>query len=483
MSQNVHSLKKISNNFLLFAIFFVLLLIIGFLSQYHFYQYNFFFKTLAPSYLDFLRSLVPELIKKFGSSDNGTYLNMALHFSEFGKFPPYLILGWPPGFPFLLAMLAKLTGIAAFPLKMMILICALWSAALVTIYRTLPTTYSVGLKILLVFLPFYLVSFRSWIFGFWIFFSEEFALPLFVIAVCLFIFWLRTNKTLYLISFAICMALLAYLRGFFESLGNFLICLLILTIIVQFVWQFIVKKIERRNSTVWQCLRQSWDARKNIFTSRYRACLIASLIFIILLSPWRIHNRLISNTYAWLPTGGYNWLLLWTPSDKFHPMYREAAPNPPCHLKPKICQILYTNDVSLVNPYFQDIKFYRNLSIMTALSYPLRWYGYKLKYINGFWFGFGATSWQQLIKSEPWLFIEGLLIFVVGAGTIIFGITQWENLTFEQRGILSFTLLFLIFNIIVFTFVHYEPRYSLFLRLLFWYLPVWIFANKKLIQF
>jgi hypothetical protein len=201
--------------------------------------------------------------------------------------------------------------------------------------------------------------------------------------------------------------------------------------------------------------------------------LLAVATFIVLLLPWRLYTFKYLHSFSWQHSNS-TWVQFWTPDSALPPYFPTI--NVACHLEPKICDILYQNNIKKDNV---NTKFYYGLTLMTFMRHPFGWYAEKAKYFNIFWFGgsFYTYSWHDLLAQSKGVFIEGVLAIVAGFTTILAMYFMWrrENSP-EFKGLFLFSLLFLIYNFMLFSLLHYEPRYSLFLRLYFIYLPVWFFG-------
>ena len=121
-------------------------------------------------------------------------------------------------------------------------------------------------------------------------------------------------------------------------------------------------------------------------------------------------------------------------------MYALSGINTPCHVSPSVCHSLDEYDPKKNKLGY---SFYKELALITFVLHPIDWYRYKGRFFSELWFGHKARGWAR---------VEGTTVALMG---IVFAIG------------------FLLFNIAVFTFLHFEWRYSIFLRVFFVMLPWW----------
>lgn len=447
------SIKQLLTNASLFSLFFIICFSAAF------YFGNQYFPEFAHSsnlpivnYTDYLHLSAQQVVQIFGLADSASYVKYAQSFLQNGGLISWMTHLWPPGQPMIIAGVIKLFGDSSYPLKMLYLIIGLWSLAFVFVYHSLARIKNPVIKIFIALVPLYLEVFRSWIFGYAILMSEGTSLPLLIIAFCLLITWLREDKQKYLIASACVFALLAYIRGYFEMFGNFILLLTVIYIIYRCIYLKIVT-----------------GSLNGLLSKKLRTILIALLVFNLILVPWRIYHRIQDHTFSWQQMG-LIWPSFWTPTSYF------PTGNIACEVQPDLCKLLYQNDIS-VGPKLKN-SLYLKLTLMTFITHPFVWYGVKLKAFNAFWFGEnnGVIGWGDLIKHKTLLLIEGIVILLAGVISVILSGILWRKyLPRETKDLCVFSLGFLAFNVGLFTFFHYEPRYSLDLQLFFVYLPFWLF--------
>ena len=121
-------------------------------------------------------------------------------------------------------------------------------------------------------------------------------------------------------------------------------------------------------------------------------------------------------------------------------------------------------------------EFFKSLTFTTFLHQPFKWYRYRLGYLDRLWFD---AHYDVLLRSDPWLLIEGFGVLCAGVGAIGISVVRgFKGDLMCQRLALLFAG-FVGFNLLVFTFLHFEGRYSLPLRIFLVYAPVLVYAMRS----
>jgi hypothetical protein len=410
-------------------------------------------RLAVPSFQDFLNLPASAIVKYFGFMDAASYIKAAVFFSLHGYFEAWTSNAWPPGQALFIAAIFKLSGGFNYPLKMLWIAIISWSFAFTFVYHTLDNHQNIFVKILLTFAPLYFHFFHAWIFDYGLLLSENVSLPLFVIAFCLFVQWLKNHKIAYIVSAAVILSILAYFRGYFEILGRFLVAVILIYLIVRLIKGYFV------------------TSEKKILTPELLSILLSLLVFNLLLIPWRIYQFHHTGSFSWQGLTSSIWYDFWLPQTPY------ADSNIPCLIHPDWCQFLHTQDITAKTQLFSD-EFYRTLTLATFMTHALSWYFIKIKFFNVFWFGDSNTPipWTNLLH-RPIMLFEGILIFFSGIVLFTLNSFLWmkKRLSLQKKYLFQLIFLFLIFNILLFTFFHYEPRYSLYLQVLLIYWPLWFF--------
>ena len=434
---------KIVDAGLLFVLFFLVNMLIGLPFLKEFYESTFSAFSSLPSFHAFLHMTVLAFTKAVHLSDMDSYASNALYFSKHHSFMHWMLNLWPPGESFMLFLVLSVTGGYHYPLTMFIVGVTLWSIVFVVVYYSLFNIKNVVLKIIISGMPLYFLIFCRYAFGSNLFMAEGPSLPLFVIMACFLIKYLQFNKMRDMVITAVLLGILAYFRGYFELFGMFLLII--------FIGVLIITKIKKE---------PVWNQRTRIFA-------IGLFVFNMVLLPWRLHNFHEDHSLSWQHLEAGTWLGFWDPANPW------PTGNIPCHIKPDWCQFFYKKDIKAPNPIF-SANFYRNNTLMVYIEHPIKWYGQKIRHFNDFWID------GKQVGRALYLFPEGVLTLLMGFSSIIIGCFFWRNKLLPQAHVFSqFCLGFVLFNMGLFTFFHYETRYSLYLQVLFMYLPFWLVGGFK----
>ena len=138
-----------------------------------------------------------------------------------------------------------------------------------------------------------------------------------------------------------------------------------------------------------------------------------------------------------------------------------------CHADPELCQKINSDD---------KLKFDKEVchqaAISTFLKYPLKWWRHKIKFLNYFWVGEPKNFAERV-------FFSGLSLALFFAYLALISIRIFKDKMLTAEAIIIFA--FSIAHVAVFTFFHFEHRYSLFLRV-FSYLiiPMFLLSSSVL---
>ena len=102
--------------------------------------------------------------------------------------------------------------------------------------------------------------------------------------------------------------------------------------------------------------------------------------------------------------------------------------------------------------------------MMTFLTRPVTWYKNKLQYLDNLWYG---NDWKSEAMNKTLRFLQGVVIFLSAAFYYIYYLVKWRKTEKSYRDLYIASLVFLIFNVMLFTMLHFEMRYSIFLKLVF----------------
>lgn len=407
---------------------------------------------------------VTELSDWAGGADVGTYLKGAKYYIDNGEFEDWVVNLFPPGQMYYAVFLVKATGEGYFPLKMLITASVSWLLVFLVVTWILNRGHSNVLAPVIILIPMYFSTIRDYVFGYGMLGAEMLSMPLFVLLVYLvLLFGENYKKIKYLASVALILALLAYMRGYFEIFGNFLIIFLLLLIALNILYRSChYHSKEEATISVREFVRLIIARKDQMLPKKLRSIAMILIIFLLLLLPWRLSNVERGFTMSWLHAD-YYWGLVWKSDEETHPAFRNTGINTPCRTDPMLCEILntYENDNEV-----QSIPFsvYGKQAILTFLTKPVTWYKNKLEYFDNLWFG---NDWNYELKERTGKFIEGVLILLAPLLFYSYYLINWKTVTQSYKDLYISSSVFVLFNIMLFTLLHFETRYSIFLKLLF----------------
>ncbi len=180
------------------------------------------------------------------------------------------------------------------------------------------------------------------------------------------------------------------------------------------------------------------------------------LAFALLLVPWSAYKLAHDGTLKWYTASQrLKYGRMWTP-DAQQPSWAHAA-NAQCHADPELCAELYARFGEEV---FGKLK---PLAIVTTILHPIAVARVKLAGFSWLWWG---KSYAEL-RAHKAALVEGLAL--LGAGLFGVVLLAWRGFCARHPAYLIAGVVVLVVlaqNLVMFTFVHFEWRYSLPLRVL-----------------
>jgi hypothetical protein len=368
---------------------------------------------------------------------------------------------WPPGMGFINAALFTTLGEGAFVLKTMLLSVVLWGAALYGVFRTLSYPRHPLVRFLVVNSIWLFSSFRYWLLITASIFSESKALPLFVVGVACFVRGLQTGKSRYYVASGILLALAAYIRAVFDATIMIGFAFVALIAVGRLAATYLVDRLRASRPI---SARDLWRfAAEPRFALEHHALKLAGVVLVIaliLLVPWKVRNLAVLGTFSLRVCEG-DYAKYWSYD---MPRYLIAGDSG-CVANPDLCAILNTR-IASVTP---DLGW--RLTLFAMVFSPRAYFANKLKHFPEFWVG---TPWLLLGSRNKIFLLEGSISLVAGTLALVWAARS----VLRPRGPLAifsaFFLGFCLQNLLVFSLVHYEYRYSAPIRLIFFYAPWWM---------
>lgn len=390
-----------------------------------------------------------EFIRQFPDGDISYQLKFALDYIHDGSIADWVLNLWPPGMPALYILILKLSGPGHFPLKIVTLSTLFYALASYLIYLSLARGRFSPTALVACAIPLACMTFQETIFlEFNLFSSDFYCFTL--LGILLSLLFKEVGKSLWRpVAIAILLAALAYFRSFYfifiklltfgsvSALAAWITCA-----VVNCGWRATITKVVQSKllASVGMVLVSTW----------------------VLLLPWKAFLVLSERTFEWTATDQV-WAAQWR--NDLPPFF--AGINTPCILEKEICEQLmpFQHADAWTTPKLGS-DFYKRLSLATFISSPLKWYTEKVKIFHSFWFD-GYKFKRSLPVSRLLQYVQsaGLLVLcivlvLVSLGCLIRNLSHHRPIT-EGNGLYILFLAFFSYNFLVFTFVHYEPRYSI----------------------
>lgn len=394
-----------------------------------------------------------EIISLILGGDSTYQLKFAIDYINNGEIGDWVLNLWPPGLPVLNIIFIELFGSHYYLLKALIFSTFIYTSASYIAYRCLRNRGQEYLIIIFISMIQLSESVKNSILNNLLFISSDFYCFCILLALVPILLRGVIKGISDLICISILVALLAYFRSYYFLIIQ-MSTLLVLTMAIIFI---IYSYFFGTGYTIF-------DLNKNTLFKR-----IASIFLItwLLLLPWIILLKIELKPFLWTATDQV-WAAQWrldTPSFL-------AGINTPCLVEKDLCIKLMPFQLkdTWATPVLGS-NFYKKLSLSTFISNPIIWYKEKLNFFYVFWYeGRHLVDLNSIDKFIQYFSSVAILIMCIYLP--IYGIYsilkkyRYGNLIFNKdEAILFILFIFLSFNIIIFTFSHFESRYSLPLKL------------------
>lgn len=397
---------------------------------------------------------ISKLSPALGGSDAGSYLNAAVDLQDgvMSQSHIWVLNLWPPGMPFLLAVLVKLGNGASPVIPMVLILCALWSlvltfAALIFIPRRAYVSFAI----------FAVVWIGSPIFTGWnihagVLGSDGLATALGTL-VALGLLWAshtppRKPRVWLFIALGAALAALAYLRIMWFNAVPAALAGLVVVIVVR----YIINRIRLRKKP-----RPAADPATRRGLIEWGAL---SLTFLVLCAPWTIYGEAVLHpgNYSWSQSD-YQWAQEWMSDERLDALgggfIVAGGGNWPCHLEPLKCAALEEQESVREVPFGgappNTFQFFEKESFKTALTNPIPFVANRTV--------FTVQAWLTVPGGTVGKFDNigfGLVTLLAFIGALV--ILLRDSITRRAAGPL---MIFLILgaNIAVVWLTHFETRY------------------------
>jgi hypothetical protein len=393
---------------------------------------------------------VSHLIKALGYADAGSYLNAARDLQNGSISPKFVwVLNlWPPGMPYLLAFIIKVSGGASPVLPMVFLLCVLWSITITAVAGIfLPRRGYVAFALFAVFWLFSPI-FTAWTIHDGVLGSDGLATALGTL-VAVGLLWTmlagpakRPRWALYL-SLGVGLAALAYLRiMWFYAVPAALAVLAVLA-----AGRIVVLLLRRRSAQIASERRSylEWGA--------------LGAVFIALCIPWTVYGEttLHPGSISW-SQGDYQWSQEWMTDSYLDStgagFLKTGGANWPCNLDPQKCAVIVAEEFATPNPYGGQAPYtftrFQHESIKVAIKQPVPFALNRSEVMLRTWLSMPGASVGTMNN-----LVFGGLTFAAFLGALVVLIRR----TLAQRAAATVILLIIGANLGVVWLTHFETRY------------------------
>jgi hypothetical protein len=362
---------------------------------------------------------------------------------------------WQPGSALVIMVATWLGALQAYPLTMALAASLFWGIALgiavclFSPWRWAPVGAAAASSLWL------FGAQRNWIFGYGALMSDSFAAAVLLAGVVLMFAALVHARMAYFVWAGIALGLAANFRYQNLLMTRAVLVVLLLGVIV-LMWRRGIRP-KRVWIDLWRGRRREHREHADSLTTTFKGLLAATAIFAACLVPWTALKKTVDGTATWYTASNkMKFGPMWK-TDEETPDWMHAA-NAQCRADPELCAELNSRWGDGGARFFDELL---PLAMVTTLAHPLRVAGYKLAESCYLWWG---ASWETLRRD--WQRLAGGIVLLLAGLTAVLLLFSGARRTKHPGLILTLAAgtTFLVLNVGVFTFFHFEWRYSLPLR-------------------
>ena len=197
--------------------------------------------------------------------------------------------------------------------------------------------------------------------------------------------------------------------------------------------------------------------------ARFFGSVLCLVTFLLLLLPWSLYKLNREGTMNWSTAGlGYNYSRMWQPDEEQAPW--AIAANSQCRADPLLCRVVQANREEIAGDYLLPF------GVLTTLRFPRKVMRDKIMNFSHLWWG---LSFEELAH-QPAVLLEGIVLLALGlAGTVLLAHGALCRRSAACALALIVVATFVVYNATLFTFLHFEWRFSLPARSLAYLAPFW----------
>ena len=395
------------------------------------------------------------------TSDAGHYLQAGTELSELHEIHSGYRRFWTLAMPVTVALTLLLGGASHFPLSMAVAGVLAWGLALGIGASLLSPRGKPLLGLVCASTIWLCPHLRDWVFGAGVILSDGIGTAWFLAGVA---FMLAALKEPQLRRFVMAVLLLGVAANFrYQTLmltRPVLVAMLLVVLVLLWLRGYRARRL-------WVVVRHGPGVSKDAETAWLEASLqgmvVTVLVLTLMLLPWSAYKLAMDGTATWYNASNrLKYGRMWTPDEEQAPWAHAA--NAQCHADPELCHELHA---AWDESTFPKLK---RLGLVTTIRHPLSVASYKLYGFSWLWWD---ESWADLASDWASL-VEGLALLVLGlAGILLFGSEAWRTRRPASLVVFVGLAVTLGHQLAMFTFLHFEWRYSMPLRALCAMAPWW----------
>jgi hypothetical protein len=395
------------------------------------------------------------------TSDVGHYLQAGTELSELREIHGGYRRFWTLGMPMVVALVLLLGGASHFPLAMVLAAILAWGLALGIGASHLSPRGRPVVGLLCASTLWLSPDLRDWVFGAGAILSDGMGAAWFLAGVASMLAALKEPKLQRFVAAGLLLGVAANFRYQTLMLTRPVLLAMLLAVL-GLLWLR-----GYRAGGLWRVVRRgpgvARDADAAWLEAALRGMVAAVAALALTLIPWTAYKLALDGTANWYNgSDRLKYGRMWTP-DEQQASWAHAA-NAQCHADPELCRDL---NAAWDESTFPKLK---RLALLTTLEHPIDVASYKLEGFSWLWWD---RSWAGL--ADDWTsLIEGAALLSAGlVGLLLFCWGAWRRRSPAGWVVLVGLAMTLGHQVAMFTFLHFEWRYSLPLRTLCAMAPWW----------
>lgn len=418
-----------------------------------------------------LQSSATEVRQVMGTSDASSYILIAQHILNNFDFDSKLLACWPPGMPLLIALQLKLFGESNYLTHMLMFYLLFWTIALFMLFQTLTFVRNRYLRFALLAGFCLLPQIREWMVGGkGLLHSDSIGNALFFSGLSFLLGALRESRRNYLWAATGFFIAADYVRAVFDFS---LLCILgglLATGVARIAGAIFVSHLRKPSNLTLAVFQKKWKTHSSAGERQQLFSLfLCFLVFYFCTGLWKLREHRKHTVYGMTACQELVWMNHWTPSEKLKEHL--VSGNTACMVSPGLCRMVDAT----TNEYMHH-KIGKRLAIATFFDEPWVWLKLRARDFKTLWFDFNKDSESFSVIN----LLEGSIALFAGLFAFFFALVFiFRSGDFSLIGTAWVVLAYLLSNMAIFTFAHFEYRYSFPLRFFCLLSPLWLLGVKR----